>query len=437
MRQPWCLKVAQYNIRTVAYQNNVRFKDEKPYFNMSEQTSNYNFAKSRPYDRMHNNESPNSRSYRALLPENAKQFSWTIYNGEYDESWDDLIMQLLGSYPTEGRSEAKDIISGHQYSLAFMLDACEFIYDDITGKKYNIDDAVNESFNKYQISKINKMVNFGFEHMVGVSAKEISHAIDVDIKSTEKLPSGNYVANFYHSPETVFEQFVAASFKESSCDKAWRIMLQLSLPVEAYGSELGQAMPETVFQEIWDALNAKFYHFRTVGKMTIFLDGPTKEESKAGIILDGTNLDNVCLFFDDVKIYMEGGGQDDENEDPSTIDQIFPYDWQSFLRQDIEAVLNTLGNGYNKETTGEIYYNDFNNLVSAICIVPNSENKVKTIMIMLKNTDSEIDASVTDYLKENFYPTPIANMYIDTPDIPSRTMSVTFNGGVINYSIYP
>ena len=60
-----CLKVAQYNIRTVSYQNNIRFKDGKPSYNVSEQSSNYNFAISRPYDRMHENQSPNSRGYTA------------------------------------------------------------------------------------------------------------------------------------------------------------------------------------------------------------------------------------------------------------------------------------------------------------------------------------------------------------------------------------
>lgn len=431
-----CLKVAQYNIRTVAYQNNIRFKDGKPSFNMSEQTSNYNFAISRPYDRVEKNESPNSRSYRALLPEAAKQFSWTLYNGEFDAAWEEYIKKLLGSYPTEGRSEAKDIISGHQYSLAFMLDACEFVYEDITGKKYDVDVAVNEAFNKYQISKIEKMVNSGFEHMIGVPAKEISHLTGVDIDDTDQLPSGNYVVHFYHSPETVFEQFITAQFKEPSCDKATRIMLTLSLPKSAYGSDIGQEMPESVFQEIWDALDAKYHHFRTVGKTTMFLDGPTKEESKAGIILDGTELDNVRLYFDDVKEYMEGSGDDDNKESP-VIKKVFPYEWQLLLRQDIDTVLDILGDGYYKESNGNIFYNNLNDLVSSVCIVPDGEGKVKSVMVMLINHDSEDDSLITDYLKENFYPTPIANMYIDTPDIPSRTMSVTFVGGVINYTVYP
>ena len=430
-----CLKVAQYNVRTIGYQNNVKFKDGKPSFYMSEQTSNYNFAISRPYDRMHNNEQPNSRSYRAILPENAKQFSWTLYNGEFDADWAALIKNLLGSYPTEGRSETKDIISGHQYSLAFMLDACEFIYEDITGKKYNIDDAISESFSKYQISKIDKMVNFGFEHMVGTSAKEISHAIDVEIESTGKLPSGNYIARFYHSPETVFEQYVSASFKEPACDEAWRIMLLLSLPKSAYGSDIGQEMPEKVFQEIWDALNNKYHHFRTVGKMTMFLDGPTKAESKAGIILDGTELDNVCLYFDDVNLYIEGeDGGNDNQETPNVIKEIFPYEWNSFINQNIDVATAAIGPNFSVEGEGKlIWYYDFNDMVSRVCLT-NTGDQVKFVYVYVKSPDDEIDALILDYLNKKFYPTAVANKFIDSDNFMNYTMLITYENGIISYA---
>lgn len=105
------------------------------------------------------------------------------------------------------------------------------------------------------------------------------------------------------------------------------------------------------------------------------------------------------------------------------------------IKQDVETVLNTLGDGYTKESDGNIYYNNFNDLVSSVCIVPDVDNKVKSVLVILKN--NEVDSQITDYLKEHFYPTPIDNMYIDTEDIPSRTMSVVFNGGVLNYSVYP
>lgn len=300
-----CLKIAQYNIRTVSYKDNIRFVGGKPTYNISEQTSAYNFAISRPYDRMKANESPISISYRAILPEESKQFTWTIYDGDIDPEYEAICKQVVGSYPKEGRSESLDIVAGRQYSLAFVLDSFGFIYEDVTGQRYNIDDKINDYFNSYQSSKIDKMINFGFEHLVGCSSKEIGNAVGVGIETEYQGTSGNFITMYLHSPETSFEQSVSASFRDSSRQKAWRIMLQLSFPLsDQFGTSIGQAMPESVFQEIWNALDKKYYHFRTVGKQTMFLDGPTKAESKVGIILDGTELDNVQLFFDEISIYI-------------------------------------------------------------------------------------------------------------------------------------
>ena len=428
-----CLKVAQYNIRTIAYQNNVRFKDGQPTFNVSEQTSNYNFAKSRPYDRMHNNESPNSRSYRAILPENAKQFSWTLYNGEFDADWTVLVSKLVGSYPTEGRSDNKDIISGHQYSLAFMLDAGEFIYEDITGKKYIIDDAINEAFDKYQISKIDKMINFGFEHMVGTSAKTISNIIGVGIESTVQTSSDNYITYFFHSPMTVFEQYVTSIFKEPSCDKAWRIQLQLSLPVRLYGSDIGRAMPENVYQEIWNALNSKYHHFRNVGNRTMFLDGPTKEESKTAIILNGTELDNVYLWYDDVALYLGNGNGDEESKEESNIiNTIFPYEWETFLGKSGESIIATFGSNYEFEYDTWVYLN-YNSMITFVSFAKFDSDNINSIAIMLNNPTEEVNKAVTEYLKTKFIEIS-PGRYSDAKDLSDQTVIISYLNGMISYS---
>lgn len=394
-----------------------------------EQTAENNLAISAVMDDWLDRKNPLQHSYRALLPDENCSFKWHIQKAEYEK--DDVLSQLAGSIITDGVSnQSVDLLSGKQYVINMILDCLSMDVFEYP-KEYKAYDYSQLQVDQFIKKCIDEMMKYSYESILAKDENFANTFLGGEPKKHAWSSSNSLYLAYYDRPgidRIEVERTVGYLNEKTNC----AVVVQFLLPL--LSDELIEYFKEKLANKY--RVDAEY----TSPNNYAYIDPDVDVDSHYRIVLQKKEYDSKPYYFLMYILRDKYTPKDEDNEEqtPTKIEQIFPYEWESFLRQDVDTVLKTLGSGNVTEADGNIYYYNINDLVSSWCLVPNSENKVKSIMVMLKyDRDEEVDSLVTEYLSEHFYPTPIANMYIDTEDIPSRTMSVTFNGGVLNYSVYP
>lgn len=375
-----CRMVVQYNIQSLSSNSKVRFSSNgTPEYQTKEQSSEYNTAKSRPHDKMDENSAPIDYCYRALLPEEDKEFQWKIYNRD-DELTDDVTI-IVGNYPTQGKSDKiLDIKSGKQYALMMILDATQLLFEETGKDAFNFDDYVSAFMKQYEINLIDDMLNFGYDQLVGMSDYQlVSYLGD----KPHDYSSEGTIAYYPHSPSNHFEQFVTVRYTDSYRTSSNRIMLSLSLPDKISGSTKGQSLPQEVIDALVTKLNQKYTYYSHIGDVYQWTDGENVNMSNCGITLDVSDPCNSNLYYD--RITQKNEEPDDEGNLWADFTSLFGADANT-----VNSTVKGLGcsysfSDYSYSVNGsDYYYIENNNYADLVGFVFNTDNQVSQYWVYFK-----------------------------------------------------
>lgn len=419
-----CRMVAQYNIRSLSSNSVVRF-DNDGHFDCQtkEQSSEYNTAISRPHDKLDAKADPKSVCYRALLPENNKEFQWQIYNREDDLT--DLVYILVGDYPTQGKSDTSiDIKSGNQYALMMLLDAGKLLLKETNKDAFNYDDYATSYMEDYEETLIDDMLNFGYDKMLGFSESQMNSYFrnqPYDYSAT------GTVAYYPHSAANHFEQFVTVRYDDANRDKANRIMLSLSVPYTTAGTVIEQPLSQNIINVLVSKLNTKYTAYSQIGDVYQWVDGASAKEADCGITLDVSKPGNENLFYD----VITHSSSDDPAE---MVAKIFSHEWESYLGKTSSDIISIFGSNYDFDTDTWVYSN-YNEAISVLSFTAYSSETINSIMILINNPTDALNNEVTEYLKSKYVELS-EGRYSDSDDYFSRTFSLSFSNGMLFYNAY-
>ena len=265
-----------YFIKAIKAKNNIRFEDDALSYKYSEQQSDYNLAISRVYEKWSEKKAPTSYSYRALLPEENKGFSFHIQKRDLPEEYYDTFAKFCGEFEEDGNSnQLLDIKSNKQYVVNMILDAMQLVVMD-----YPIDYR-HEIYTQQYVSDYNDqllldMVNIPYENILSKNESYANTFLDSE-PTSHKLTGQPYFAYYPRSRANHFEQFVTTAFLDE--DLSCCCLVQLLLP----------ELSEDTFNSLKSLLSSK-YKAEKEGlygpNNFTYLDPETSEEdSKFRVIL--------------------------------------------------------------------------------------------------------------------------------------------------------
>lgn len=378
-----CRMVVQYNIQSLSSNSMIRFSsDGVPEYRTKEQSSEYNTAKSRPHDKMDEKSAPIDYCYRALLPEENKEFQWKIYNR--DDELTEVVTILVGRYPVQGKSDKiLDIVSGKQYALMMILDATQLLFEETGKGAFNFDDYVSTFMKQYEISLIDDMLNFGYDQLVGMSESQLESYLDDE---PYDYSSEGTIAYYPHSPSNHFEQFRTVRYTDSYKTNSNRIMLSLSLPDIISGSTEGQSLSQEVIDALVTKLNQKYTYYSHIGDVYQWTDGEDVKISNCGITLDVSDPCNSNLYYD----IITHENKDDNDEELENL-------WADFTtvfgsdKNTVKSTLESLGcsysfsdNSYSANGSDYYYIEKNNDYADIVGFVFNTDNQVSQCWVYFK-----------------------------------------------------
>lgn len=428
-----CRMAVQYNIRELSSNSVVNFDNKgRVEFNTREQNSEYNFAISRPHDKLDAGKAPITVAYRALLPEQNKEFQWKIFNRE-DELVDAAFL-LTGSYPVEGKTSSKiDLKSGSQYALAMILDIPQLLFMETGNGAFNYKDYVKNYMEEYELSLIDNMLKFGYDELLGLSADVVKTYMFSEPYDFSILEGKGCLAYYPHSPSNHFEQFVTGLYKDTSFEKLIRVTLNLSLPYkdEKTGKTYAQPLSNLLIDTLVDKLNSRYTPYTAIGGVYQWVNRETLETSNIGIVLDAADPGKCALTF------MLINQTEDPNEDKTDYESlIFVHDWESFLGMTSEEATAILGSNFTHEVfygSDNWYYSKYNKYISLLSLsAPESEN-INSVGLILSNRTDLMDSVVLEYLKSHFIDIG-GGRFSDSNEYLSRSFFISYKDGMLIYS---
>lgn len=287
-----CLNAVYNTITTSTIKDKVTFKNGKPEYETSEQIKNYTITSNCPIDDLLDRNNPNTRCYRALLPETDKIFEWTIEKRvSSDPTIDDLVKRLVGPYPDKGVSSSLDLISGRQYILSMVLDAPKLWFEELKSESFDFTSLINRYMLSFNLTRIKRTIDYSWENAIGLSLGEVQQYFN----STpyQKYYSSNierYIACFSPAPSDQYYFEPTAAFLDQNYTQCVGICLNFNIGT--------RAITDSEIEYIIKLLNERFTYNKQVGDAIGYFVGSREDATKI-VVFDFTKRDNVTLNYRD------------------------------------------------------------------------------------------------------------------------------------------
>lgn len=386
---------AGYFIRSNKLKSIVEFENNAFVSKYVEQTSDYNITISEVLDDWLDRKNPLQHSYRALLPDKDCTFKWHIQKMDYES--DDVFNQFAGNIYTDGISnQSIDIISGKQYVINMILDCLSmdvFEYPE-DYKAYDFSQSKVDEFLKVSIDE---MLYYNFESILAKDENFANTFLGGEPRKHKWLNT-LFVAYYDRPGIERIEVERTIGYLNEKLDCA--VIVQFLLP----------NLSDNIIEYFRQKLSSKYridYEYTSPNNYA-YIDPDESVDSHYRIVLQkqvsGAETHYFLNYILRNKYLPKDDDDDENNEELGMKDYIFPYHWDSFLRQSIDDVTKTLGNNYKKDISNNILYENYNDLLRSVTITKDASDMVKTITVDIKSTgnESEIDDVVNEYLKSRF-----------------------------------
>ncbi len=220
-----------YFIRAIKCKNNIRFEDGKISCKYSEQISDYNVAISHTYEKWSEKQAPTGISYRALLPDENKGFTYHIQRRNLPQDYYDSAIILCGEFENEGKSNVLPAMeSNKQYVLNMILDAMQLEFIEMPAD-YRHDVFTQQFVNDYNNKLIEEMVNTKYENILGKDERFANLFFNSNpFEREEKYVQGEliYVSYYPRFTASHYAQYADCIFHNADYSNC--VQIDLTLP---------------------------------------------------------------------------------------------------------------------------------------------------------------------------------------------------------------
>lgn len=255
----------------------VTFNGNSPVYDYGIQAVRYPMQTHSPKNQAAAGGAKQTLSYRALLPDNDKQFYWELNTVKGAGAY--LFTDGNDFQMSDLTDNKINIESGKQYVMDLVLDAFYLFVEDYNP---NVDmfTRIENHFNTYNASIIKKSLENRYDKLVGMSKKQVESYLHAD----EFYTSGNIVNYF----GTGLISYISVVFEDETFTTCKRIMLTWGIDSKDKYDMVSECLSDIYTP--WEK--------GTTSTVKQYINAESFDKATVGI---SWSLNNYCMYFDKIE----------------------------------------------------------------------------------------------------------------------------------------